>query len=110
MLGLTECFYRRNFGVICPYCGGTRFIFYFLKLDFVKSFRYHPTSFVFLIFVIISTTVFIVDKIRKKPNRITIKYVVISLSVYLVATIIQYIIRLYLMANNIHNPFIEINI
>ncbi len=110
LLDFSECYYRKNFHIICPSCGGTRFLYYFITGDFVKAFRYHPTSFVFAVFLIVSLVIFVIDKIRKRPTRITSKYIIISLIVYAVATIIQYFVRVYLIFNNIENPFIEINI
>jgi hypothetical protein len=105
-----ECIYRKLFGIICPFCGGTRFFTNFIRFRFLESFRFHPTSFIYAIFWIIMCTIFITDKIQKRKFRVPSKVLTNSVYVYLIATFIQYFIRLILIHYNIENPFIYIDI
>ena len=36
----------RNSGYLCPACGGTRCVYYFMRLDFVSSFLANPYLFI----------------------------------------------------------------
>ncbi len=105
-----ECVYRKYFGIICPFCGGTRFFFNFIKFNFIEAFRFHPTTFIYAFFWAIVCIIFVIDKILKRKFSISTKVLTNSIYVYLIATFIQYFIRLVLMHYNIENPLININI
>lgn len=40
--GEPECIFRKNWGIYCPGCGGTRAVIAFLHGHFLESLRYHP--------------------------------------------------------------------
>ena len=103
---LPECFFRKYFHITCPFCGGTRFFYNFVKLNFTEAFRYHPTTFVYAIFLIVVTLIYLKDKILKKPSLVNINLITQSFLVYIVCTLIQYVIREILIKNSIEVPFL----
>ncbi len=45
LLDRTFCVFRKS-GYLCPACGGTRCVYYFMRLDFVSSFLANPYLFI----------------------------------------------------------------
>lgn len=39
---LIDCVFQRNFLLYCPGCGGSRSLYYFMRLDIIKAFIYYP--------------------------------------------------------------------
>lgn len=57
LLGNGElCYFKGIFGIPCPGCGITRYLYYLIKLDIPKTFHYHPLF--FLLFIIIPVVIF----------------------------------------------------
>ncbi len=110
MIELLDCFFKETFGIICPFCGGTRCVFSLLTLNFADAFRYHPVTFIYIFFLVASLIVFLKDKLSSKKSRINYNFLEKSLFVYIAAVIIQYIVRLILMRHNIENPVINIHL
>jgi len=103
---LPECFFRKYFHITCPFCGGTRFFYSFITFHFADAFRYHPTTFVYAIFLIIMTLIYIKDRVLNKPSIVNINLMTRSFIIYIVCTLIQYILRMVLINNSIEVPFL----
>ena len=107
---MPTCFFKENFNIICPFCGGSRFFFNLITFHFVEAFKYHPTTFLYTFFLGAIIVIYIYEKNVNKPHKITLDLFVHSFYIYLIVTFIQYVIRLLLIANNIEVPFIYTNI
>ena len=60
------CPWKKNFGIDCAGCGGTRMIQAILKLDFYQAFRFNPFLFLLLIILIIYILYIILRKYQEK--------------------------------------------
>lgn len=47
------CIFYKKFGLLCPACGGTRFMISLLDLNFVQAFYTHPVFFLLLMYLVI---------------------------------------------------------
>lgn len=61
-----ECFFRTNFQIYCPGCGGSRAAIALLHGDFIQSFKYNPVTFLFLVDVLLMLLLDIAKKISHK--------------------------------------------
>ncbi|MBO5413745.1 MAG: DUF2752 domain-containing protein [Clostridia bacterium] len=61
-----RCIINKNFGILCPSCGGTRCVINFVGGNFVDSFNYHPIFFITIFYLIIVNVIFIINSFRKK--------------------------------------------
>ena len=74
-----SCFWRDNFGFLCPGCGGTRALVSLLHLDFSRAFHYneaftcglYPALFLFFLF---DTVVWIYRIATKKKRKTPLEY------------------------------------
>ena len=98
------CPMKLAFNSFCPFCGGSRCAVSFFTLKFKDSFMYHPTTMVLIVYAIFVEIVYIIDIIFKKDYSKKIFNILYVVIVYLVATMIQYFIRLYFFYNNIECP------
>jgi len=60
-----ECFIERNFGILCPSCGGTRMAIYILTGQLLKAFIMHPIFFVVTIYLSFVNIIFIINSLKK---------------------------------------------
>ena len=63
---LPSCILYKNFGILCPSCGGTRCVTNFMMGNFKQSFVYHPIFFITSIYLLIANFIYIVNSFRKK--------------------------------------------
>ena len=105
-----NCFFRDNFGVICPFCGGTRCVSNFLTFDFLNSFKFHPTTFIYIFVLMIINFMYIINTILHKSNNRLFRVLEISFYAYVGLSIIQYLIRIFLIANHIEDSFMTIEL
>lgn len=62
-----NCWFRENFNIYCPGCGGTRMVKAILKFDFYQAFRYNPLIFMIIVgFLILFVLNFILILEKKK--------------------------------------------
>ena len=94
-LDIVLCPLKNLANIPCPFCGGTRCAISFFHLDLISAFKYHPSTLLLIIYTIIIEFVFIIDLILKKNISKYIFNIDVVISIYLILTIIQYIIRLY---------------
>ena len=98
---LPLCLFRETYGYICPTCGVTRSIKEFFSFNFGKAFLYHPTFFIFMIYVGIIDIVYLINTIFKK-NKFKFLYPSIPvLGIFLTVHVIQYFYRLCMIANGL---------
>lgn len=64
------CLFRLIFGIVCPFCGGTRMIDSIIHLDFATAFLFNPLMFLIFIFILIFLIWFTVDIFGKNPKRL----------------------------------------
>ncbi len=107
---LVLCPMKNFFGLFCPFCGGTRCAMNFIKLNFYDSFMYHPTTFILIIYAIIVDVLFLIDIIFKKDMVKKVFRIEIVLAIYIFASVIQYLIRVYCFYNQIECPIMYTNI
>lgn len=60
------CFFKKNFGILCPGCGGTRCVTNFMQGNFKESFIYHPIYFILIIYLSIVNIIYIINSFRNK--------------------------------------------
>ena len=94
---LPNCTFREHFGVICPFCGGTRAVLNLINLKFIDAFKYHPSAIVYAFIVFLGNLIYIIETIFYKKSRININLFLISFYIFIALTIVQYIIRLFLI-------------
>lgn len=63
---IPECFWYKNFGILCPSCGGTRCVINFVKGDLLTSFQFHPILFLVLLYIMVLNIVVIINLITKR--------------------------------------------
>ena len=63
---IPECIYYEKFGVLCPSCGGTRFIISLLKFNFIEAFYFHPLFFILTMYLVILNISFIINLMFNK--------------------------------------------
>ena len=63
---IPKCVINKNFGILCPSCGGTRCVINFVRGNFIESFSFHPIFFITIIYLIIVNVIFIINSFRKK--------------------------------------------
>ena len=94
-LDIVLCPLKNLANIPCPLCGGTRCAISFFNLDFVSAFKYHPTTFLLIIYAIFVEIVFIFDILAKKNISKYVFNIDVTIYAYIILTIIQYIVRLY---------------
>lgn len=63
---IPECFIRKNFGILCPSCGGTRMVFSIMNFKFIEAFKYNPVLFLILLYLGVINFIYIINSFRKK--------------------------------------------
>lgn len=61
-----ECVFYKKYGLLCPGCGGTRFMISLSNLNFVKAFYIHPVFFMLMSYLLMLDIVYIINVILKK--------------------------------------------
>lgn len=56
-----KCFWKENYGIICPGCGATRCITSLLHGDLISSFKFNPFLFILVIYLIILDIVYTIN-------------------------------------------------
>lgn len=85
------CIFRSFTGLLCPSCGGTRCLYYFLRFDFFCSIQYHAIYFLLFLYIIFIYFRFCIEFYTKKT--ITKINVVRITVVFLVLLFIYCIVR-----------------
>ena len=67
---IPECIFFSRFGLLCPSCGGTRFMICLLKFDLINAFYMHPLFFILIIYFIVLNISFIINTILSKKINI----------------------------------------
>lgn len=60
------CTFYKKFELLCPACGGTRFMISLLKLNFVQAFYIHPVFFLLTMYLVILNISYIINTIFNK--------------------------------------------
>lgn len=60
------CIFYEKYGLLCPGCGGTRFMMSLLNLDIIKAFYIHPLFFILMTYLVILDIVYVINIIFKK--------------------------------------------
>jgi len=58
---IPKCWVYNSTGLLCPSCGGTRFVIYLLKGDFIKAFLSHIVFFIGIIYLFILNIVYLIN-------------------------------------------------
>lgn len=58
---IPRCFFYNNFGLLCPACGGTRFMISVLNFEFIKAFYIHPIFFLLAMYLTILNISYIIN-------------------------------------------------
>ena len=60
------CIFYKKFGLLCPACGGTRFMISLLHLKFAQAFYIHPVFFLLMMYLVILNISYIINTIFNK--------------------------------------------
>jgi hypothetical protein len=63
-----SCIFKDTFGIYCPGCGGSRSLYYFLRLDFFRSFILYPPIIISALVVLDYDLRLSVSLIKKKTD------------------------------------------
>lgn len=63
---IPECMFYKKFGLLCPACGGTRFMIRLLNFDLIDAFYMHPLFFILILYLIILNISFIINTMLNK--------------------------------------------
>lgn len=63
---IPECMFYKKIGLLCPACGGTRFMISLLKFDLIKAFYIHPIFFILTMYLIMLNISYIINTIFNK--------------------------------------------
>ncbi len=99
------CTFKQKTGIICPFCGGTRCAVNIMHFNIVEAFKYHPSTTITFIYIIIIDLVYLVDLIKGKECKRIVYRVDLIVYAYLIISAIVYIIRLICIFNNIDCQF-----
>lgn len=92
-ISLPECYFYKNYGILCPSCGGTRCVTNFFQGNLTEAFKYNKIYFVMILYLIILNIVIIINLISKK-ERMTILYPRIKyLYVFVLVCLIYFVFR-----------------
>lgn len=98
--GLTQCTFKRLYGIPCPGCGGTRAVISLLHGDLIEAVYYHPfavyTVIVYAVFFVSHTLRFI-TKGRISGFRYRDAYIIIAV----VILVVQYVLKLFVPGYNV---------
>lgn len=90
---LPECYFYKNYGILCPSCGGTRCVTNFFRGNLTESFKYNKIYFVMILYLILLNIVMIINLVSKKA-KMTILYPRIKyLYVFILIWLIYFILR-----------------
>ena len=109
-LNLVLCPMKTIAHIPCPLCGGSRCALSFINLDFRSSFMFHPTTMILMVYAIFVELVYIFDLVFKKNFINKIFNFNIIITIYLIATMIQYVVRLWFLFNNMESSIFFVNI
>lgn len=70
LLYASTCFFKEQFGMYCPGCGGSRAFLYILQLRFRESFLANPLVIILIIETIVLSIIYIYDVIIHKSKYI----------------------------------------
>ena len=60
------CIFYKKLGILCPACGGTRFMISLLKFDLINAFYIHPIFFLLAMYLTILNISYIINTIFNK--------------------------------------------
>ena len=106
----TTCVYKKHFGVICPFCGGTRSAVNIIHLNFVEAFKYHPTTVLLFFALIVFDLTSIFKVVTHKDTSKLFRWFYIILFSYIGLTIVQYIVRIIMIYNHIPCDFMYLDL
>lgn len=90
------CWIYKNTSILCPACGGTRCVRYFLKGDFIKAFFSNTVFFFGIIYLICVNIVYLINLNREKKILKWVYpkywYVIIFSVSLLLYTIVRYLL------------------
>lgn len=88
-----QCWVYNTTGLLCPACGGTRFIIYLLKGNWVEAFFSHMVFFIGALYLMIVNILYLINLNRQKKIGMWIYpktfYVIIFAIVLIIYTIIR---------------------
>ncbi len=87
-------------GISCPGCGMSRSVMCLLQLDFAKAFEYHALT-------VFAIPAFLYMVLGKKPLLGSVKKEKVVHTIFITTFIAYYIIRLFVLENNVVNIDIE---
>ena len=87
------CYILKNYGIICPSCGGTRMMGHLLAGHMDEAFMMHPIFFISILYLCFLNGIFIINSFRENeigkwiyPNKI---YIIIFIIALIVFTIVR---------------------
>ena len=87
-----SCYWKENYNITCPSCGGTRCIANFINGNFRDAFFYNPFLFILIVYLFLLDLLYIINTIlNKKYLRFFYPkwwYVIIYFSLWAIYTII----------------------
>ena len=91
---IPDCNIKEKFGFVCPTCGITRCAISLIKFQFIESFLYHPTFFIFVFYAGIVDFIYIINTIFNKTYFKFLYPSIPILCIGLIQFVLQYILRL----------------
>lgn len=93
---MPTCIINKNFGILCPSCGGTRCIINFAIGNYKESFLYHPIFFMTIVYLIVINILHIINCFRKEKIATFLypkeKFWMVFVIILIIYTIIRNII------------------
>lgn len=92
----SECYFKVHWNIYCPGCGGTRALLALIRGDVVQSMKYNPIVLLFLMDVLGTTTLCIIENKNKKYSTarwrmiIHIVFLIFILAFFLVRNLMLY--------------------
>lgn len=67
---MPKCIIKEKLGILCPACGGTRFVIELANFNFLNAFKLHPIFFILIIYLVIADITYIINVMFNKKIKI----------------------------------------
>lgn len=63
---IPKCWINHKTGLLCPACGGTRCVIFFLKGNWIKAFFLHSIFFIGILYLLVVNAVYLINLNKEK--------------------------------------------
>lgn len=92
-ISLPKCYFYKNYGILCPSCGGTRCVINFFRGNLTESLKYNIIYFSIILYLIFLNIIMVINLILKEP-KIKIMYPKIKhIYFFIIILLIYFIVR-----------------